>query len=73
MIDKYTKVVLTVIAVALVALVIERALEPAIAQNGMCGVQAPCKVVNYNKNESGDLVPCFSSDRTCFAVFSRTH
>jgi hypothetical protein len=46
--DRYTKSVLTVIAVALVALVAQNATRPATAQqqSAMCTVLAPCYVKN---------------------------
>jgi hypothetical protein len=43
--DRYTKLVLTVIAGALVALVVQNAIAPAQAQFGGCGAKAkPCFV-----------------------------
>jgi hypothetical protein len=43
--DRYTKTVLTVIAGALVALVVQNAIAPAQAQLGLCGARAkPCFV-----------------------------
>jgi hypothetical protein len=46
--DRYTKSVLTVIAIALVALVAQNATRPATAQqqSAMCTVLAPCYVKN---------------------------
>ena len=46
MIDRYTKIVLTVIAAALTAIAVRQALPPgALAQNGSCGALAnPCYV-----------------------------
>jgi hypothetical protein len=51
MVDRYTKTVLTVIAAALVAIVIQEVAPNAIAQSGMdCGrtVHAPCCVTISN-------------------------
>ncbi len=47
MIDRYTKIVLTVIATALVGLVAQNALGPANAQRGACGSSIdPCYVTS---------------------------
>jgi hypothetical protein len=71
MIDRYTKLVLTVIAVALVSLVIQRALEPAVADNASCGVERPCKVANFYWDSAGlQWKPCYAGDRACFVVVS---
>jgi hypothetical protein len=48
MVDRYTKGVLTVIAVALTAIAIERSTSPAHAQMPSCGNAGnPCYVSNY--------------------------
>jgi len=46
MIDRYTKVVLTVIAAALVTLVVQNIVKPSLAQDSGCGSygQSPCAV-----------------------------
>ena len=46
MIDRYTKIILTVIAVALVALVTQNVIRPSFAQDFGCGSygQSPCAV-----------------------------
>jgi len=46
MFDRYTKAVLTVIAVALVALVVQNFMKPSFAQDAGCGGygQSPCAV-----------------------------
>ena len=46
MIDRYTKVVLTVIAVALVTLVVQNIVKSSLAQDSGCGGygQSPCAV-----------------------------
>ncbi len=47
--DCYTKLVLTVIAGALIALVVQNAIAPAQAQLGLqCGRGTPCEVVVVN-------------------------
>ena len=50
MIDRYTKVVLTVIAAALCGLVIQNAVGPAMAVGGACGGfgERPCEVTVQN-------------------------
>jgi hypothetical protein len=47
MIDRYTKIVLTVIALSLTTLAIEQAAPRAYAQEQSCGLIQPCKVVWY--------------------------
>jgi precorrin-4 methylase len=43
MIDRYTKAVLTLmIAIALIGLVVQRIVQPALAQDNMCTVRQPC-------------------------------
>jgi hypothetical protein len=51
MVDRYTKTVLTVIALSLAALAIEQAAPPARAQEAGCGTQRnPCFVASdYNR------------------------
>ncbi len=46
MTDRYTKIILTVIAVALVALVTQNVIKPSLAQDSGCGSygQSPCAV-----------------------------
>ncbi len=68
MTDRYTKVVLTVIAGALVAHVLQRAFEPAIAQGGSCGIEVPCKVENYYHDVHGRYHDCYHTSEPCFAV-----
>ncbi len=71
MADMYTKVVLTVIAGALVALVVQRALEPAIAQGSTCGIEVPCKVENYYRDAHGRYHDCYTTNEPCFVVESK--
>jgi hypothetical protein len=73
MVDRYTKLVLTVIAACLVTLVAQHALSPTIAQTGRCGEETPCKVVNVYPNERspGEWIPCYEQRGTCFVV--KTH
>jgi hypothetical protein len=68
MTDMYTKAILTVIAGALVALVIERAFEPAVAQGSSCGIEIPCKVENYYRDSRGHYHDCYSTSESCFVV-----
>ncbi len=53
MIDHYTKIVLTVIACSLVALVAQNFIHPAIAQSGQeCGgIRNPCYITAYDPLE----------------------
>jgi hypothetical protein len=71
MTDRYTKVILTVIAGALVALVFERAFEPAVAQGGSCGIEVPCKVENYYRDARGRYHDCYTTNEPCFVVESK--
>ena len=68
MTDKYTQAVLTVIAVALVTLVIQQGSLPATAQSSCGAITKPCAmfpVMNYQEQ----AVPCASHlDRACFSV-----
>jgi hypothetical protein len=68
MADMYTKAVLTVIAGALVALVVQRAFEPAIAQGISCGIEVPCKVETYYRDSRGRYHDCYSTSESCFTV-----
>jgi hypothetical protein len=58
--DRYTKTVLTVIAAALVTLVLQQALSTAQAQIGLCGATShePCAVYLVFQNASGDWQTC---------------
>jgi hypothetical protein len=70
MTDRYTKLVLTVIAAALVALTAIQLTTPAGAEIGQCLEDRPCYVVNvlWNKSSSrweactGTKMPCFIVD-----------
>jgi hypothetical protein len=61
MIDHYTKLVLTIIAVALIALVGERALSPAAAQPADCGsIEKPCYVAVGYITVGNKYSPCYA-------------
>ena len=68
MADMYTKMVLTVIAGALVARVVQRAFEPAAAQGSSCGIDVPCKIENYHRDARGRYHECYSTNEPCFVV-----
>lgn len=72
MTDRYTKIVLTVIAAALVALTAERLVAPAEAESKSCGaLDAPCAMVpvRWDANRLR-MVPCDLSNGPCFIVGS---
>jgi len=72
MMDRYAKAVLTVIALALITLVVQRLFQPALAQAQMCTVQQPCVVVNYYWEEvTHEYKPCFDRQRASFAVSTK--
>ena len=49
MIDRYTKIVLTIIAVSLAGLLVSQLMSNAMAQGSSCGSrQDPCYVFNLN-------------------------
>ncbi len=70
MIDRYTKLVLTVIAACLASLAAQHALSPTIAQTDRCGVETPCKVINVHPTGAfpNNWVPCYDLRETCFVV-----
>lgn len=59
------------IAGALVALVLQRAFAPAIAQGGPCGIDVPCKVANYYRDAHGRYHDCYATNEPCFVVESK--
>jgi len=60
--DRYTKTVLTVIAAALVTLVLQQAFSTAQAEIGNCGApnHAPCAVYLVYQDSSGDWQTCIN-------------
>ena len=59
MIDSYTRIILTVIAVALIALVGEQAFAPAAAQSTSCGsIEKPCYVAVGYVDAFDRYLPC---------------
>lgn len=73
MLDRYTKAILTVIAVALTVSVIQRAIGPADAQNAACGthLQNPCAVTLVARAGSySDFQLCGDLKIPCMAVVS---
>ena len=68
-IDWYTKVVLTVIAIALSAISTRQLVATADAQSPSCGrLNSPCAVVNVYKDRYGDWKPCYEGERGCYLV-----
>jgi hypothetical protein len=69
MIDRYTKTILTIIAAALVALVVQPAVPSAVALERDCGsIMRPCAVFNVLR-DPGRFTNCAELlDRPCFAV-----
>ena len=67
MVDRYTKIVLTVIAAALVTLTIQQGGRSASAVGESCGVTNPCYVMNVLREENG-WVTCEKAGRPCFTV-----
>ncbi|MFG1479455.1 hypothetical protein V5F53_12430 [Xanthobacter sp. V4C-4] len=75
MLDRYTKAILTVIAVALTVSVIQRAVAPAEAQGQACGtLQHPCVVVLAARSSaySDDFTLCTDTSSPCMVVESRS-
>jgi hypothetical protein len=72
--DRYTKGVLTAIAVALVWIAGQQIFSTATAQTGTCGVTTPCLVVSVHPDQpssswaSTAWVPCYAGKRPCYAV-----
>ena len=63
MTDTYTKVVLTIIAAALVISVLERSVPLATAQNASCGAKAnPCYIAS-NSRASGMAFIAYVDER----------
>ena len=68
MTDRYTKIMLTVIAVALTTIASRQFLETAEAQTPPCGAQMnPCAVYNVYR-DGYEWKPCYKFDRGCYAV-----
>ena len=66
--DRYTKIVLTVIAAALTWIAGQQLLSGA-AADSTCGIQTPCMVVNvYRDSSSMSWEPCYKGGRACYAV-----
>lgn len=74
MTNRYTNIVLTVIAVALSTIAAQNFLRPAEAQSGgACGTAAkPCAVFNMTYEQSSSRwFPCYSVNYGCFYVAER--
>jgi hypothetical protein len=69
MVDRYTKAVLTVIAVALSGLAIQYALSPAAAQKTCGGNTNPCWVTQaYWDDISRSWKLCYEARHACYVV-----
>jgi hypothetical protein len=71
MLDKYTKAVLTIIALGLISLVAENAVDRATAASGDCGsFRNPCYVANVMSTgrSSRPWTECSVSNDPCFVV-----
>lgn len=64
--DKYSRFVLTIIAVALSTIAIQQAFRPAAADNS-CGSNKPCMVYNVYL-DSGEWKPCYETNGRCYVV-----
>lgn len=67
MVDRYTKVILTIIAGALLVIAGQNAMRSAAAQIDTCTLANPCAVFNVIP-DGNDAETCFESKRRCFAV-----
>ena len=70
MIDRYSKLTLTVIAAALSVIAGQQLFQTAVAQDGAaCGTTTPCMVVNaYWDDNSYRWKRCDTGDRACYVV-----
>ncbi|MFG1420609.1 hypothetical protein [Roseixanthobacter liquoris] len=72
MLDRYTKIVLTIIAVTLVAHLGERLFGSAQAASGNCGnISQPCVVVIGVLDQWNKPVLCREGGTPCFTVVSK--
>jgi hypothetical protein len=67
MVDRYTKVVLTIIAGTLVAIAAQTFMSSATAQLSGCTLANPCAVFNIIPDKTNPE-SCFETPRPCFAV-----
>jgi hypothetical protein len=69
MIDRYSKVVLTVIAIALVVQIAQRAILPSAAQyaySAPCSADTPCPVYTvFKESRNGNWHPCYQKKEAC--------
>jgi len=67
MIDRYSKLVLTVIAIALVVQIAQHAILPSAAQySAVCSPDIPCPVYTVFKDgRNGDWHPCYQKKEAC--------
>jgi hypothetical protein len=71
MTDRYTKIVLTVIAAALTCIASEQLFSKAKADS-TCGVDVPCKVIAVHPSlTTGGWTPCYKGDLPCYIVVSK--
>jgi hypothetical protein len=67
--DRYSKAVLTVIAIALTVIAGQQLFQTATAQGATCGITKPCKSVNvYWDGNSSEWKTCDTGDRACYMV-----
>jgi hypothetical protein len=69
MIDRYSKIVLTVIAAALTIIAARQLFDPAMATDATCGTNSPCMTtIVYWDDISQKWRPCEGANRACFWV-----